>query len=177
MLTVKDIMTTPVVIIRSNATVENAIWLMRANRVRSLVVETSPDGGCYGIVTEKDIVYKVIAPGNSPTFTRVKSIMRQPCIQIPYSATVQEAAQILSDCGIHRAPVIDHNTLLGIVSLTDILVKGSLATPAQDELSQRILEALRHARIVDDEETRVKQECDIAWQVLEEMRLNSFAHI
>ena len=51
MLTVKDIMTTPVVVIRSNATVENAIWLMRANRVRSLVVETSPDGGCYGIVT------------------------------------------------------------------------------------------------------------------------------
>ncbi|MEM9449093.1 MAG: CBS domain-containing protein [Cyanobacteria bacterium P01_E01_bin.6] len=173
MLTARDIMTKPVVVIRSTATVENAIWLMRANRVRSLIVETSPDGGCYGIVTEKDIVYKVIVPGNNPAFTRVSSIMCQPCIQIPYSATVQETAKILADSGIHRAPVVDHNTLLGIVSVTDILTKGSLETPTQDELSQHISEALRHSRIINDEETQVKQECDIAWQVLENIRLSS----
>ncbi|MEM9450590.1 MAG: CBS domain-containing protein [Cyanobacteria bacterium P01_E01_bin.6] len=166
-------MTRPVVVIRSSATVENAIWLMRANRVRSLIVETSLDDGCYGILTEKDIVFKVIALGYNPSFTRVSSIMRQPCIQIPYNATVQEAAQIPADSGIHRAPVMDHNELLGIVSVTDILLKGSLTTLSQDELSQRIQDALRHARIIDDEDAQMKQECDIAWQVLEDMRLGS----
>lgn len=177
MLTVRDIMTRPVVVIRSSVTVENAIWLMRANRVRSLVVEKSHGEGPYGILTEKDIVYKVIAPGDNPSFVRVSSIMRQPCIQIPANATVQEAAQFLADTGIHRAPVVEDNELLGIVSVTDILIKGCVLTSSQDELSQRIQEALQHARIIDDEEARIEQECDIAWQVLEDMRLDSPANV
>lgn len=172
MLTVQDIMTTPVILIRSSATVENAIWLMRANRVRSLIVEISAENGSYGMLTERDIVYKVIAPGNNPAFVRVQSIMREPCIQIPYNATVQEAAQMLADSGIQRAPVMDHNTLLGMISVTDILTKSHLFSPTQDELSQRVMEAMRHACVVGDEDMRVKQECEIAWQVFETMRSN-----
>lgn len=177
MLTVKDIMTKPVVMIHRTATVEHAIWLMRANRVRSLIVETFNEKNPYGILTEKDIVYKVIAVGDTPNSIRVSSIMKRPCIQIPINATVQEAAQILSDASIQRAPVIEHDELLGIVSVTDILTKGSITAPPQDELSQRIQEALQHARIIDDEDAQIEQECDIAWQVLEEMRLSSTANV
>ncbi|PSN15069.1 signal transduction protein, partial [filamentous cyanobacterium CCP5] len=124
MLTVKDIMTKPVVVIRSSATVENAMLLMRAKRVRSLIVEEEYDSGPYGIVTEKDVVFKVIAPGDNPAFVRVSDIMRQPCIRVPLASTVQETAQILADSGIHRAPVIENGELLGIVSVTDILRKA-----------------------------------------------------
>ncbi|MEO0538953.1 MAG: CBS domain-containing protein [Cyanobacteria bacterium P01_A01_bin.123] len=171
MLTVREIMSRPVVVIRGSATVEHAIWLMRAKRVRSLIVEKSHDNDTYGIVTERDIVSKVIAHGANPALVRISRIMRQPCIRVPVSATVQEAAQILTDAGIHRAPVIEQNQLLGIVSITDILTKGSLVTPPQDELYQRIQEALQHAHIIDDEDAQMQQECDIAWQVFEEMRL------
>lgn len=135
MLTIRDIMTRSVVMIRSSATVENAIWLMQAKGVRSLIVDKCHAEGSYGIVTEKDIVYNVIARGEDPTHVRVLSIMRQPCIQIPISATVQEAAQILADAGIHRAPVIENHDLLGIVSVTDILTKGSSVNPPQDDLA------------------------------------------
>ena len=170
-------MTKPVVVIRRSATVENAIWLMRAKRVRSLMVEESYEKGPYGILTEKDIVYKVIASDNNPHFVRVGDIMQQPCIQVPASATLQEASQILADAGIHRAPVIEHNELLGVISVTDILIKGHPGVPPRDELSQRIQEALQHARIIDDEEAQMEQECDIAWQVLEDMGLDSTANV
>ncbi len=175
MLTVRDVMTKPVVVIRSQATVANAIWLMRAKHVRSLIVEKLTPEITYGILTEKDIVYNVIAPGNNPGYTSVGDIMRYPCIALAPEASLQEAAQLLSDAGVHRAPVIENNQLLGIVSVTDILDKGSLPAPPHDELSRRIQDALQHARIIDDDETRIEQECDIAWQVLEDMKQNRTA--
>ncbi|MGB3613325.1 MAG: CBS domain-containing protein [Elainellaceae cyanobacterium] len=171
MLTVKDIMTKPVIMIRSSATVENAIWLMRAKRVRSLIVEKCHEDGNYGIVTEKDIVYKVIAEEKNPSSTRIGSVMRQPCICIPLTATILEASRILSNAGIHRAPVVENHELFGIVSVTDILIKGYAASASSDELAQRIKEALQHAQILDDADAQTEQECDIAWRIFEDMRL------
>jgi signal-transduction protein with cAMP-binding, CBS, and nucleotidyltransferase domain len=166
-------MTTPVVVVRESATVENAILLMRAKRVRSLIVEPKTDGEAYGIVTEKDIVFKVIALKRNPESVSISTIMRQPCIQMPTTVTLSEAAQILADAGIHRAPVFEHGELLGIVSVTDILIKTQPKQPSQDELSQRIQEALQHARIIDDEEARMEQESDIAWRVFNEMQMST----
>lgn len=169
MLFVKDIMTRPVVVIIGSATVENAIWLMRTKRVRSLIVEDIENREPYGIVTERDIVYKVLAKGSSPHFVRVGSIMRRPCIRMPMNATLQEAAQIFSATGLHRAPVIENEQLLGIISLTDLLMKG-YSQLSQDELSRRVQQALQHARIFDDQDAQIQQECNIAWQALEEMQ-------
>lgn len=180
MLFVKDIMTKPVIVIRSSATVENAIWLIRTKRVRSLIVETvetANEQGPYGILTERDIVYKVIAKGRSPHFVRVGSIMRCPCIRMPMNASLQEAAQIFSATGVHRAPVIEDDRLVGIVSLTDLLMKGHPGASSRDELSQKVQTALQHARIIDDEDAQIQQECDIAWQALEESKSDSMVSL
>lgn len=177
MLLVKDIMTKPVIVIRSSATVENAIWLMRTKRVRALIVEESYEEGPYGMLTERDIIYKVIAKNWAPHFVRVHEIMRRPCITMPMEATLQEAAKIFSEAGIHRAPVIKKGELLGIVSLTDILIKGQSDALSRDELSQRVHAALQHARIIDDEEAQIQQDCDIAWQVIEEMQPDSVSPV
>ncbi|MEO0430592.1 MAG: CBS domain-containing protein [Cyanobacteria bacterium J06656_5] len=177
MLFVKDIMTKPVIVIRSSATVENAIWLIRTKRVRSLIVETAEEQGPYGILTERDIVYKVIAKGRSPHFVRVGSIMRCPCIRMPMNASLQEAAQIFSATGVHRAPVIEDDRLVGIVSLTDLLMKGHPGAGSRDELSQKVQTALQHARIIDDEDAQIQQECDIAWQALEESKSESMVSL
>jgi CBS domain pair. len=57
----KDIMTTEVVWIQSSATVKEAINLMKETGLRALIVERRNEEDAYGIVTETDIVYKVIA--------------------------------------------------------------------------------------------------------------------
>ncbi len=85
-------------------------------------------------------------------------------------ATLEEASQIFSATGVHRAPVIEDGQLLGVVSLTDILMKGHQGLWSRDELSQRVQAALQHARIIDDEDAQIQQECEIAWQALEEVR-------
>lgn len=172
MLTVREIMTKAVVVIRSSATVQDASLLMRAKQLRSLIVEkteTIP----YGIVTEKDIVFKVIARRDNPDLVNVCDIMQQPCFSIAADATVPEAAQFLADKGIHRAPVIENDELLGIISVTDILRKGQPDVAPRDELAQRIQAALQQARIIDDEEAQMRQDCDLAWQIFEEMHQDS----
>ena len=88
-------------------------------------------------------------------------------------ATLQEAAKIFSESGIHRAPVIENEQLLGIVSMTDILMKGNPGALSKDDLSRRVNEALQHARVIDDQDAQIQQECDIAWQVLEEIQANT----
>lgn len=173
MLTVSDIMTKPVVVIRSSATIANAMWVMRAQRVRSLVVEKLNPEVSYGMLTEEDIVYNVIALGDNPGFVRVGDVMRYPCVYCSPKTTVREAAPMLAEADVNRAPVIENNQLLGIVSVTNILDKGSLPAPPHDELSRRIQEALQNARIVDGEEARIEQESDIAWRVLGDMRLGT----
>lgn len=170
MTTVRDIMTRSVVVINSSATIEDAIWLMRAKQVRSLIVEKQFEDAPYGIITEKDIVYGVTAKGKDPKEVFVGSLMQRPCIEIPSYLCVEEAAQALADVGIHRAPVVENNKLLGVLSVTDILIKGSIDTPEQDQLSVKIKAALQQARIIDDKEEQVRQECNLAWQVYEEMQ-------
>ena len=133
-LMVRDIMTQPVIVIRSAATIADAMWMMRARKVRSLIVETISPHISYGILSERDIVYNVIAPGKDPSLVKVASVMRHPCIELPPEATVQEAAQLLSDAGIHRAPVIQARQLLGMLSVTDIIEKCSKSVPSLNEL-------------------------------------------
>ncbi len=177
MLTVRDIMTRSVVVVRCAATIEDAIWLMRAKQVRSLIVEKAFEDAPYGIITEKDIVYGVTALGKDPSMVFVGSLMRRPCIKIRSDISIEAAAQRLSEAGIHRAPVIENNKLLGMLSVTDILIKGTLNTPAEDQLSLNIKAALQQARIIDNQEAQIQQECDLAWQAYEEMKPNAVAHI
>ncbi|MEO1208929.1 MAG: CBS domain-containing protein [Cyanobacteria bacterium J06638_20] len=129
MLTIADIMTRPVQMLDRTDTVADAILQMQTHGLRSLIVERPTVDMPYGILTERDIVYKVFARGVDPTRVRVQDVMRQPCIAIEPSLTLQEAASMMADAGIQRAPVIYKSELLGIVSVTDLVMKGDTLTP------------------------------------------------
>ena len=124
MLTVADIMTTSVLLIASSATVAEAIELMQQKQVRSLLVERRHAGMPYGMVTERDIVYTVVARGHDPERVIVQDIMHQPCIALTPELTLEEASKLLSETGLHRAPVVKQGRLLGVISVTDILMRG-----------------------------------------------------
>jgi CBS domain-containing protein len=120
MLKAKDIMTTEVATIQGSATVTEAINLMKAKKLRDLVVEPRSEEDAYGIVTETDIVYKVVAYGKDPAKIQIHEIMTKPCIVVNPDLSVAYVARLFANTGIHRAPVIK-GKLLGIVSVTDIL--------------------------------------------------------
>ena len=121
---VKDIMTKEVVTIAGDATVAAAIKLMIAKHVRALVVEARGEDDAYGIVTETDIVYKVLAYDKDPGVVKVHEIMTKPCVVVNPNLGVKYCARLFANIGIRRAPVIQQK-LLGIITVTDILRKGA----------------------------------------------------
>lgn len=130
MLTIADIMTQNVRVIDRMDTIADAIFHMQTYGVRSLIVDRPSLDMPYGVLTERDIVYKVFARNLDPMRVRVQDIMRQPCIAVEPHLTLREAAAVMSDAGIQRAPVIKDGELLGIVSVTDLVMKGYAVSTA-----------------------------------------------
>jgi CBS domain-containing protein len=120
---VKDIMTKEVVTIAGTATVAAANKLMVDKHVRALVVAARGEDDAYGIVTETDIVYKVLAQGKDPETVKVCDVMTKPCVVVNPDLGVKYCARLFANVRIRRAPVIQKK-LLGIVTVTDILRKG-----------------------------------------------------
>lgn len=162
-----DIMTTRVFTIHSLATVADAIALMQDKRVHSLIVEPSNDNEAYGIITETDIVYKVIAKEKDPEEVMVYQIMTKPCIVVNPDLSLENVARLFTETGIQRAPIIQKQ-LLGMISVTDIIMKLKMARqPASDKVSAKIHQALLHNRVVFDPQEQIDRDCEVAWDVVE----------
>lgn len=73
-------MSQDVATIRGSVNVAEAVQLMRLKGLRALIVEPRHDGDAYGIVTETDIAYKVVAHGKDPQRTHIYDIMTKPCV-------------------------------------------------------------------------------------------------
>ncbi|BAZ51199.1 CBS domain-containing protein [Nostoc sp. NIES-4103] len=170
MMKAEDIMTKDVVTIRGSATVAEAVGLMKEKRIRALVVDRRHDDDAYGIVTETDIVYKVIAYGKDPKQIRVYEIMSKPCIVVNPELGVEYVARLFANIGIHRAPVIQ-GKLLGIISITDILTKSNFVeTPRALLLEERIQKAIEEARAICTEHGAYSKACAVAWDEVEELQ-------
>lgn len=171
MLTVRDLMTTDVFTIRSSATVAQAMQVMRDHKLRGLIVEKEYAQGAYAMVTERDIVYHVTAHGIDPHAVCIAEIMSKPCVTMDAELTLNEAARRFAEQNIQRAPVVTGNQLLGILSITDIIMKSDIQeVDVPDDFSRRVQIALQHRRLGWDKAEQIQQECDVAWEVLEELK-------
>jgi CBS domain-containing protein len=124
MLKARDIMTPRVVTISSQATVAEALELMRKNKLHELVVDHNGPDDAYGIITDEDIVYNVIAEGEDPIAVQIYEVMMKPCVVVNPDLGVEFVAKLFANVGIRCAPVIQEK-LLGIISVSDILHKGA----------------------------------------------------
>ena len=123
MLKARDIMTPRVITIDSLATIAEALELMRRNQLHTLVVDHSDTDDAYGLITDEDIVYSVIAEGEDPAAVQVYELMTKPCVVVNPDLGVEYVAKLFANVGIRSAPVIQEK-LLGIISVTDILHKS-----------------------------------------------------
>ena len=76
--------------------------------------------GIAGIVTERDLVSKVLAIGKDPHNVKLESIISQPVVTVDPETQIADATKLMSEKGIRRLPVMGKGSLVGIVTTTDV---------------------------------------------------------
>lgn len=166
----KHIMTQDVATIRGSATVTEAVKLMRLKQVRALIVEPRHDGDAYGIVTETDVVSKVVAYGKDPKQLHVYEIMSKPCIVVNPDLDIEYVARLFANTGVWRAPVIQ-GQLLGIISVTDIITKGDFLENSKLVFLQKELhKAVTNARAIATNYGEESKRAIEAWDFVDELQ-------
>jgi len=116
----RDIMTPTSTWVDADATVLDAAKMMRSDEFGSLPV-CNAEGRLEGMVTDRDIVVKVLADGKDPAKMRVRDIADQPeVVTIGADDSVEEAIDTMKAHSVRRLPVIDGHRLVGMVSQADI---------------------------------------------------------
>jgi CBS domain-containing protein len=114
---VKEAMKLNPVTVKPLDTVQYAASLMKKFRIGNCIVTLEKP---IGIITESDIVRKVVSEGKSPKSTLVKEIMTTPLLIIDPYIEIEEAAKTMAKCNIRRLPVIENDQLIGIITEKDI---------------------------------------------------------
>ena len=117
---ISEIMTpAPLPSIESRLTVEDAAKLMKKTGKSSLVV--LHNGIAVGIITERDIVRRVVALEVSTATTKISGIMSTPIISVDPDNTVSDVAKLMTDRGIRRVIVMKKSLIMGSASAKDFV--------------------------------------------------------
>ncbi|AFQ44605.1 CBS domain-containing protein [Desulfosporosinus meridiei] len=130
---VRDVMTRQIETVAPSSSVEEIARLMKRNDVGSIPVCEGQK--VLGIITDRDIVLKVIADGKNVSSVSAKDIMTSQVITVTSDQDVHEAARIMADNQIRRLPVLEQGRIAGIVALGDLAVEKIHINEAGDALS------------------------------------------
>jgi signal-transduction protein with cAMP-binding, CBS, and nucleotidyltransferase domain len=154
---VKDVMSSPVTTIEENAPANRAAELMDKHGLGCIVV-TSRDAKPLGIITERDLVSRVLAKNVKPDTIKVKDVMTSPLMTIEPDETISEAARRMNRLNIRRLGVIYKGQLIGLVSSKDILsVMPELLETIQEHA---LIEGENRAEEAAEESTPLAGYCD-----------------
>jgi len=105
-------------IVDGMVTVTEAIKLAKAKHVEALIINKRHDDDEYGLVMLSDIAKEVLAKGRSPDRVNLYEIMTKPVVTVKPSMDVKYCARLFERLGIHRAPVVQNESILGMVDYT-----------------------------------------------------------
>jgi len=117
-LKIGDVMVREVITLNENVTVKEAAEIMNKFEIGSLIVTNK--GKAVGIVTERDLLKRVVAEAKDAARTKVKEIMTSPLVVVEPTMNLEEAAKLMFQMKIKKLAVVDGKKLVGVVSLTDI---------------------------------------------------------
>jgi CBS domain-containing protein len=152
---VKDVMTSPVVTTDAEAPTNKIANLMNENKLGCVIV-TTEDGKPLGIITERDLVVRVLAKNLQPVDVKAAEIMTAPLATIDPEATISDAARRMSRLDIRRLGVIYRGDLVGLISSKDIL--GIM--PELIEIIQERTKIESAEEVSEDEEQPLSGYCD-----------------
>ena len=145
-VSVRDAMTEKVLTATPNTTVAQAAKHMAERGVGSIIIVKSKKP--VGILTERDLLMKVVSLNLMPSKVRVGKIMSAPIETIGPDADITEAARIMARKKIRRLPVVERGALIGILTASDITaispdLIGVVTSPemaAREEIEQSVCE-------------------------------------
>jgi len=144
---VKEIMSKPAVTIDYNKTAKVAGQLMRKKRLGFLVV--TKRGKAIGIISDADLINKIIVGGKAPEKAKIKDLMSRPLITISPEEDVLAAIEKIKKNNIHRMPVVRKGKVIGVISLTDI----ARSSPEMHYLLEYRQEMKKHPIVIREQRT------------------------
>ena len=121
---VEEVMKSDVDIVDGMTTVTDALNNMKYPETRTIIVDKRHDDDEYGVVMFRDMAKKVLARDHSPNRVNIYEIMSKPVVSVHPDMDVRYCARLFDRFGLSRAPVLEHNKIIGLVSYTDIVLKG-----------------------------------------------------
>jgi len=117
---VKDIMSTPVRTVKETEKVSEAAKKMDRHEIGGIIV-VNRKGKPVGIITERDIVKRVVAKNILPSKVKAASIMSKPLATISPNKEISEAAKTMRRLKIRRLGVMEGTKLVGVITSKDIV--------------------------------------------------------
>ena len=130
---VRDVMTKSVDWVTPDTSVVKVAELMKRDDVGSIPI--CQGNNLIGMITDRDIVLKVVAAGGNTNNIAVKDIMSTDIISVSADQDVHEAANLMSRYQIRRLPVLENGNLIGIVAIGDLAIEKIHINEAGDALS------------------------------------------
>jgi CBS domain-containing protein len=117
-LRVEDVMVREVITIDENSTVKEAADVMNKFEIGCLIAVKK--GKAMGIITERDLLKRVVAEAKDANKTKVKDVMSSPLVVVEPHMEVEEAVKLMFQMKIKKLPVVEGKRLIGLITLTDI---------------------------------------------------------
>ena len=122
----KDIMQKGIVTVDGMFTAREAAAKMRAEKVPYLLVEKRHKDDAWGILVVQDFIEGVVIANRSPDEVNVYEIMTKPIITVPADMDIRFVARLIHRAGIRRAPVEENRELIGMISLSSLILDNEL---------------------------------------------------
>lgn len=121
---VRDVMKSEVDIVDGMLTVTEALKSMKYPDTRTIVVDKRHADDEYGVVMFRDMAKRVLSRDQSPNRVNIYEIMSKPVVSVHPDMDIRYCVRLLDRFGLSRAPVIENLKIIGLVSYTDIVLKG-----------------------------------------------------
>jgi signal-transduction protein with cAMP-binding, CBS, and nucleotidyltransferase domain len=123
---VRDVMKRHFDTVDDMATIQDALTEMKNVETKCLIVNKRHEHDEYGILLLSDIARKVLARDRNPERVNVYEVMTKPVISVDPEMDIRYCARLFDRFHLTRAPVIENRVVVGIVSFTDMVLRGLL---------------------------------------------------
>ena len=132
-LRVRDVMKSNFDLVDGRMTIMEALKKMKHVETKCLIVDKRHEDDEYGMLLLSDVAKKVLGMDRSPDRINVYEIMSKPVLAVDPAMDIRYCARYFERFGLSRAPVVDNGKVVGIVSYTDMVLKGLVKFDNSDD--------------------------------------------